>query len=118
VTVPHACRAGRSRLRDRDAVADFVPEGNLDRRFLRGTGGTAQQGCRQIVGIGHPPPEGRLARRVRRVAEARSFNQTLRLHLVDHHLPCADQLAMTGALARAAIDDLMISVLFLLFPYT
>ncbi len=39
------------------------------------------QGCCRVVGIRHRPAEGRLDRRARRVAEARSVGQALRLHL-------------------------------------
>ena len=38
-----------------------------------------------LVGIGHRPPEGRLARRARRLAEARSVGEALRLHLGRRH---------------------------------
>ena len=70
---------------DRDAAADPLPEGYLDRRLLRGAGGAARQGCCRVVGIRHRPPEGRLARRPRRVAEARSVGEALRLRLGGWH---------------------------------
>ena len=50
----------RSKI-DRDAAADPLPEGYLDRRLLRGSGSAARQGCCRVVGIRHRPPEGRLA---------------------------------------------------------
>ena len=46
---------------DRDAAADPLPEGDIDRRLLRSAGGTARQGRCRVVGIRHRPPEGRLA---------------------------------------------------------
>jgi hypothetical protein len=66
---------------DRDAAADPLSEGDLDRRLLRGTSGTNRQGCCRVVGIRHRPAEGRLARRAHRVAEARSVGGALCLHL-------------------------------------
>src|SRR6266850_1581119 len=66
---------------DRDVATDPLSEGYLDRRLLRGAGGAARQGCCRVVGIIDRPPEGRLVRRARRVAEARSVGQALRLHL-------------------------------------
>jgi hypothetical protein len=65
---------------DRDAAADPLPEGDLDRRLLRGAGSAARQECCRVVGIRHWPPEGRLARRAHHVAEARSVGEALRLH--------------------------------------
>jgi len=50
------------RSSDRDAAADPLSEGDLDRRLLRGTGGAARP--RMLPGCRHPPSaaEGRLAR--------------------------------------------------------
>jgi putative transposase len=39
------------------------------------------QGCCRVVGIRHRPPEGGLARRAHRVAEARTVGEALRLYL-------------------------------------
>ena len=70
---------------DRDAAADPLPEGHLDRRLLGGAGGLARQGCGGAFGIGHRPPQGRLAGRACGLAEARSVGQALRLHLGRRH---------------------------------
>jgi hypothetical protein len=37
---------------DRDAAADPLPEGDIDRRLLRGAYGAAWQGCCRVVGMG------------------------------------------------------------------
>ena len=44
-----------------ETAADPLPEGDLDRRLLRGAGGAAWQGCCRVVSIRHRPAEGWLA---------------------------------------------------------
>ena len=48
-------------MRRSKSIETLLPEGDLDRRLLRGSGGAARQGCCRVVGIRHRPPEGRLA---------------------------------------------------------
>src|SRR5262249_14667605 len=64
---------------DRDAAADPLPEGHLDRRFLRSACGLAGQGRAGAVANSDRPPQRWLARRVRCLAEARCVDETLRV---------------------------------------
>jgi hypothetical protein len=61
---------------DRDAAADPLAEGHLYQRFLRGACGLAGQGRAGAVANSYRSPQGRLARRVRCLAEARSVDET------------------------------------------
>src|SRR5262249_43907250 len=74
---------------DRDAAADPLPEGHLDRRLLRSACGLAGQGRAGAVANSDRSPQRRLARRIRGLAEARFVGETLRLCLGRRHLPAS-----------------------------
>jgi len=61
------------------AVAAAVPARHLDGRFPGGADGYAGQGRAEPVAGGHLPADGRVAGRVRALAEARSVGATLRV---------------------------------------
>ena len=68
-------------------AADPLSARHLDGRLPRGARRPAGQGGAEPVAVGDRPAEGRLAGRLRALAEARSVGAALRLHLGRRRLP-------------------------------
>jgi hypothetical protein len=82
-----SCRCGPADQKSGCAVAGALPAWRLDRRFPGGADGLAGQGRPQLVACGGVPADGRVARRVRALAEARSVGAAICVRVGRWRLP-------------------------------